>query len=344
MRQAIMTAPGTVKIVEAAIPEPNSNQVQINVKRIGICGSDVHVWHGAHPFTSYPVIQGHEYCGIVSKIGADVTDICEGQLVTALPQEVCGKCVPCRRGKWHVCDNLKVRGFQAPGCAQDYFVTETDKVIVLPESFTLEQGAFIEPLAVASHSTARAGQLAGTNVAVMGAGTIGNFVAQMAQAKGAKVIIGDVSETRLGVAQNCGLAHGFNPAVEPLSSAVESVFGTQGVDVVFDCAGVQASLDAAISSVNKGGTVLVVAVFGQRPQVDMAVVCESELNLIGTMMYHHDDYQQAVERLLVGDIKTAPLESEHFTLEEFQAAYEFIDRRASESMKVFIDLDRRTSP
>ena len=116
-----MTAPGVVKIVEAAVPEPGSNQIQINIKRIGICGSDVHVWHGAHPFTSYPVIQGHEYCGIVSKIGADVTDICVGQLVTALPQEVCGKCVPCRRGNWHVCDKLKVRGFQAPGCAQDYF-------------------------------------------------------------------------------------------------------------------------------------------------------------------------------------------------------------------------------
>ena len=237
MRQAVMTAPGVVKIIEAAVPEPGSKQVQINVKRIGICGSDVHVWHGAHPFTSYPVIQGHEYCGIVSKIGADVTDICVGQLVTALPQEVCGKCMPCRRGNWHVCDNLKVRGFQAPGCAQDYFVTETDKVIVLPESFTLEQGAFIEPLAVASHSMTRAGLLRDANVAVMGAGTIGNFVGQIAQAKGAKVLIGDVSETRLGIAQACGLAHVFNPEVDHLSSAVESVFGSKGVDIVFDCAG-----------------------------------------------------------------------------------------------------------
>ena len=163
----------------------------------------------------------------------------------------------------------------------------------------------------------------------------------MAQAKGAKVLIGDVSETRLGIAQACGLAHVFNPEVDHLSSAVESVFGSKGVDIVFDCAGVQISLDAAISSVNKGGTVLVVAVFGQRPRVDMAVVCESELNVIGTMMYHHNDYWQAVESLLAGDIKTAPLESEHFTLEEFQTAYEFIDQRASESMKVFIDLDRQ---
>lgn len=339
MRQAVMTKPGAVEIVETMTPEPGPGQIQINIKRIGICGSDIHVWHGEHPFTSYPVVQGHEYCGVVSKIGPDVTGITEGQLVTALPQEVCGECVPCRRGNWHVCDELKVRGFQAPGCAQDYFVTETDKVIALPETFSLEQGAFIEPVAVASHSTGRAGDLDGANVAVMGAGTIGNFVAQMARAKGARVLIGDVSDTRLAVARDCDLKNVFNPEQERLSDAVERVFGADGVDVIFDCAGVQASLDAAVSSVNKGGTVLVVAVFGEKPRVDMAVVCESELNVIGTMMYHHDDYHQAVKRLAAGEIITAPLDSKHFPFEEFQSAYEFIDRQGAESMKVFIDLE-----
>ncbi len=340
MRQAVMTEPGAVKIIAATAPEPGPGQIQINIKRIGICGSDIHVWHGKHPFTSYPVVQGHEYCGTVSKVGPDVADIKEGQLVTALPQEVCGECVPCRRGNWHVCDELKVRGFQAPGCAQDFFVTETDKVIVLPETFTLEQGAFIEPLAVASHSTGRAGDLDGVNVAVMGAGTIGNFVAQMARAKGATVLIGDVSDTRVNVARDCGLENVFNPKDEALPAAVERVFGADGVDVVFDCAGVQASLDAAISSVNKGGTVLVVAVFGERPQVDMAVVCESELNVVGTMMYHHDDYHQAVSRLAAGDVITAPLESMHFPFEQFQDAYEYIDDQGAEAMKVFIDMEQ----
>ena len=295
---------------------------------------------GEHPFTSYPVVQGHEYCGTVSKIGPGVTGLSEGQLVTALPQETCGVCVPCRRGNWHVCDELKVRGFQAPGCAQDYFVTETDKVIALPKTFTLEQGAFIEPLAVASHATRRAGDLDGANVAVMGAGTIGNFVAQMARAKGAQPLIGDVSKFRLEVARDCGLENTFNAADETLANAAARVFGTDGFDVVFDCAGVQSSLDAAVSGVNKGGTVLVVAVFGEKPRVDMAAVCESELNVVGTMMYHHDDYHDAVARLAAGELITAPLDSMHFPFEQFQDAYEFIDRQGAKSMKVFIDLDR----
>jgi len=340
MRQAIMTAPGAVEVVETSVPEPGPGQIQINVKRIGVCGSDIHVWHGEHPFTSYPVVQGHEYCGTVSKVAADVDGISEGQLVTALPQEVCGKCVPCQRGNWHVCDELRVRGFQAPGCAQDYFVTELDKVVVLPDSFSLEQGAFIEPLAVASHSTGRAGVLEGANAAVLGAGPIGNFVAQTARAKGARVLIGDVSEFRLKVARQCGLEDAFNPDEEDLSDAVDRAFGTDGIDVVFDCAGVQSSLDSAVATVNKGGTVLIVAVFGEKPRVDMAVVCESELNVVGTMMYHHDDYHQAVARLAAGELITAPLDSMHFRFEQYQDAYEFIDRQGAESMKVFIDLDR----
>ena len=222
MRQAVMTKPGNVEIVSTVIPQPGPGQVQINIKRIGVCGSDIHVWHGEHPFTSYPVVQGHEYCGEVSEIGPGVTGITKGQLVTALPQETCGKCIPCQRGNWHVCDELKVRGFQAPGCAQDYFVTEVDKLIALPDSFTLEQGAFIEPLAVASHSTSRAGNLDGVNVAVMGAGTIGNFVAQTARAKGAKTMIADVSDYRLQVARECGLNNSFNPREEELSAAVKT--------------------------------------------------------------------------------------------------------------------------
>jgi len=338
MRQAIMVAPGTVEIVEAAVPDPGPGQIQINVKRIGVCGSDIHVWHGKHPFTSYPVVQGHEYCGVVSKVGFDVDDITEGQLVTALPQEVCGKCVPCQRGNWHVCDELKVRGFQAPGCAQDYFITEADKVVILPDSFSFEQGAFIEPLAVASHSTGRAGDLTGTHVAVIGAGPIGNFVAQTARAKGARVLLGDVSPFRLEVGRECGIPELFNPAEEELATAVKRVFGAQGVDVVFDCAGVQSSLDSAVATVNKGGTVLIVAVFGEKPSIDMAVLCESELNVVGTMMYHHGDYHEAVERLAAGELITAPLDSMHFPFDQYQDAYHFIDEQGAQSMKVFIDL------
>ena len=146
MRQATMTAPGTIEFDEVPAPPAAPGTVRLRVQRIGVCGSDVHVYHGKHPFTPYPVVQGHEFSAVVEAVGSGVTGIAVGDRVTATPQEVCGSCRPCLRGDYHICDSLKVRGFQAPGCAQDLFVTEADKVVPLPSTFSFEQGAFVEPV------------------------------------------------------------------------------------------------------------------------------------------------------------------------------------------------------
>ena len=124
MRQAIMTSPGVIELGCVDAPQPGPGQVRVQVKRIGVCGSDIHVNKGLHPFTKYPVVQGHEWSGVVESLGPGVTGLSVGRKVTATPQVVCGTCRPCRRGDYNICDSLKVQGFQAPGCAQDLFVTE----------------------------------------------------------------------------------------------------------------------------------------------------------------------------------------------------------------------------
>jgi L-iditol 2-dehydrogenase len=106
MKQAIMTKPGTIEFRDVPKPRPGRGQVLIRVRRIGICGSDVHVNHGKHPFTPYPVVQGHEFSGVVEELGRGVTGLKTGTPVTATPQEVCGRCAPCRRGDYHICDVL----------------------------------------------------------------------------------------------------------------------------------------------------------------------------------------------------------------------------------------------
>ena len=101
----------------------------LKIKRIGICGSDIHVNHGKHPFTKYPIVQGHEYSGEVVKTGKNVVRVKAGMKATGRPQLVCGICSACRRGDYNVCQNLKVEGFQANGCAQDYFIISEDRVL-----------------------------------------------------------------------------------------------------------------------------------------------------------------------------------------------------------------------
>ena len=338
MRQAVMTSPGVIEHREVAEPAAGPGQVLLRIKRIGVCGSDVHVNHGKHPFTSYPVVQGHEFSAVVETVGDGVENIPLGSKATATPQVVCGQCGPCRRGDYHICDHLKVQGFQAPGVAQDLFVTEAEKVVPLPDSFTHEQGALVEPTAVAVRTTARAGEMHGKAVVVLGAGPIGNLVAQMCRARGAEVLITDVNEFRLEKARECGIGATSNAVEESLADASMRVFGDGGFDIVLDCAGVQATIDAAVENVNKGGTIVAVAVYDEKPRVDMAVVGDRELSIVGSLMYQYSDYEEAVQRIASGEIITAPLESAHFSFEEYEAAYRFIDDQGPNSLKVFIDL------
>jgi 2-desacetyl-2-hydroxyethyl bacteriochlorophyllide A dehydrogenase len=338
MKQAIMLKPGEIEIRQTQRPEPGPGEVLLKIHRIGVCGSDVHVFHGKHPYTSYPVIQGHEFSATVEALGAGVDDVELQSKVTSMPQLVCGLCAPCLRGDYHICDTLKVQGFQAPGCAQEYWLTTADKIIPLPEQFSFEQGALVEPVAVAVHSTSRAGDMNGKNVAVLGAGPIGNLVAQVARANGARVLITDISDHRLKIAQECGLEHTSNAQNETLQAAAKRVFGDEGFSIALECVGVEATMTAVVEGIAKGGTIIVVGVFGEKPRIDMGLVQDRELNLRGTLMYQRPDYERAVQLIESGDVITEPLMSKHFSFDEYLDAYRFIDEQRDMSMKVFIDI------
>ena len=195
MLQAVMTNPGQIEFREIAQPKPATDEVLIQTQRIGVCGSDIHVYHGLHPYTHYPVVQGHEVAGVVAETGAAVTGFTPGAKVMFMPQVTCGECYSCRHGQYHICDQLKVMGFQTGGASQEYFPVSADQVLKLPESITFDQGAMIEPIAVAVHALRRAGDLAGKKVLVLGAGTIGNLVAQVAQASGPWAYCSPISAT-----------------------------------------------------------------------------------------------------------------------------------------------------
>jgi L-iditol 2-dehydrogenase len=338
IKQATMTAPGVIEVRDTAAPSPGPGQVLLRIQRIGVCGSDIHVYHGKHPYTSYPVVQGHEFSALVEALGAGVTGLAVGSKVTAMPQIVCGRCPPCVRGDEHICDVLAVQGFQAPGCAQELWVTAAEKIVKLPDDFSFEQGALVEPVSVAVHAVKRAGELAGRRAVVLGAGPIGNLVAQAARAAGAEVLITDLSDYRLEVARKCGLGATSNPEREDLASASRRVFGARGFDLAFECVGVEATLTAATENLAKGGTLIVVGVFAEKPRMDLGLVQDRELHIAGTLMYQRPDYEQAVAWIASGAIRTEPLMSEHFAMQDYQEAYRYIDQQRDQTMKVFIDV------
>jgi L-iditol 2-dehydrogenase len=340
MKQARMVEPGTLEIREVPRPEPQTNEVLAAVRRIGVCGSDIHVYHGEHPYTSYPVVQGHEVSGEIVAVGDGVEGLQVGDRVTWMPQIVCGECYPCTHGMYHICENLKVMGFQAPGAAQEYFAVQASKVLAVPQSVSFDEAALIEPLAVAAHALRRSGEdLAGKRVLVLGAGTIGNLVAQVARASGAAaVMITDISDYKVEKARACGIDVAVNTAREELGEALREHFGPSRADLILECVGVQETITQAVAEARKGTTIVVVGVFGERPEVDLGLVQDRELSLVGTLMYQRQDYERAIELVAAGALVLEPLVTHRFPLEAYAEAYETIEGSGGRYLKVMIEV------
>lgn len=341
MLQQVMTAPYEIKFREVPVPKAAPGQAVLRIHRIGVCGSDIHVYHGKHPFTSYPVTQGHEVSGEIVELGEGVSGLRLGQRVTVEPQVVCGRCYPCRHGKYNLCENLKVMGFQTTGTASEYFAVDASKITPLPEEMDFDLGAMLEPLAVAVHAVGRMGSVKGLKVAVLGAGPIGNLVAQTAKGQGAdSVLITDVSDVRLEKARQCGVEYTVNTKNKDFGEAMVECFGPDKADVIYDCAGNDITMGQAIRYARKGSTIILVAVYAGMANVDLAVLNDHELDLNTTMMYRHEDYLEAIRLVQEGRVALRPLISSHFAFRDYLEAYRHIDANRETTMKVLIDVDR----
>jgi L-iditol 2-dehydrogenase len=339
MLQAVMTAPGKIEFHQIEKPSPRPGEVLIRMRRIGVCGSDIHVFHGKHPYTSYPVVQGHEVSGEVAELGEGVSGFQPGDLVTFTPQVTCGECYPCRHGMYHICDHLKVMGFQTGGAAQEYFPVSVEKVLKLPDGISADQAAMIEPVSVAVHALGRAGDISGKGVLVLGAGTIGNLVGQVAKALGArKVLITDISDYKLEKARLAGLDVVLNPQKKDLGEAILQEFGPDKADLILECVGVQDTITQAVALARKGTTIVIVGVFGQKPQVDLGLVQDRELSLVGTLMYQRSDYEKAIDLVSQGLLHLDVLITHHFPFRRYLDAYQAIESAQGNIMKVMIDL------
>jgi len=334
-----MTGPGRIEFREAPRPRPGPGEVLLRIRHIGVCGSDVHVFGGRHPFTTYPVIQGHECSGRVAELGEGVAGFAPGDPVTFVPQLVCGRCAGCRRGDYHICEELKVYGFQTDGAAREYFPISADNLVLLPEGVSLVQGAMVEPLAVGVHAALRlASGARGRNVVVLGAGTIGNAAAQAAAAAGANVVVTDIDPFKLEIARRCGLTGTVNVAQEDLAARLRELLPGGEADAFIECVGSQETINQAVRLVRKGGQVVVVGVFGMGVPLDLGLVQNREISMVGSLMYKKEDFLAAVSCIAEGRCRLDPLVTHHFAFEDFALAYELITGGRERCAKVMIDL------
>lgn len=316
------------------------NEILVKIKKIGVCGSDIHAYKGKHPFTPLPVVQGHEYSAEVIDLGSSVTKFQKGDKVTGRPQLTCGACNPCQSGKYNVCQQLKVQGFQAPGVAQDYFILPEERAYRIDDQVTFDEIALIEPAAVGAHCTSLIENLPAKNVVISGAGPIGILIAQFAKAKGARrIVVSDFNPFRLNMLHKMGISDTINLRDESFVAGISRILGNEGYQVGIEAVGHQSALDDLVGNVEKGGEIIIVGVYEEFPRVNMGFVGEHELTLKGSMMYKHEDYEEAIEFLNTNKINLKDMITHSFDFFDYNEAYKYINENADETLKVIINVN-----
>ena len=338
MKKYVLTAPYTFELKEVPIPEITDDQVLLRINYFGICGSDIQMYHGLHKYMTYPVTIGHEVSAYIDRAGANAGDFREGELVTIEPQVVCGKCWPCQIGRFNVCQNLRVMGVHQDGFASSYAAVDPS---CLHKCGDLDPmlAALMEPLAVGIGSAKRAGDLKGKNVVVVGAGTIGNLVAQSAGALGAQnVMVTDFNQKKLDYAEKCGIKYCVNTADTSLSQVIDDAFGIQRADVIIDCAATRGSFASIIAAARPSSTIVITGNYKVPIEVEIPLIQRQEINLLGHMMYVREDFADAIRFAREKTVRLDGFITRVYKSAELKDAFDFIDKNPDDVMKIVMSM------
>lgn len=308
-------------IAESVPVAPKADEVRLDIGYVGICGTDMHIYHGAMDQRVAPKeTTGHEASGIVREIGPDVTDFKVGDRVVVRPLDYCGDCPACDAGHTHICHNLKFMGIDSVGAFQNSWTVKSRTLHKLPENVDLRQGALIEPLAVACHDVAMARVKAGEHVVVLGGGPIGQLVAAVAKAEGAEVLVSEINPDRRKFAEDAGMKT-VDPMSQDLVAYVNEWTGKKGADVVFEVSGVQPAIDVMTEVAAVRGRICVVAIHSNAPKVDLFKFFWRELEMVGARVYEHADFEKAIDLVSSGKVNIDKFITSEFDLTKIDEAF-----------------------
>ncbi|MDO4283768.1 MAG: zinc-dependent alcohol dehydrogenase family protein [Eubacteriales bacterium] len=315
-----------------------AGEVRIRNMAAGICGTDVHIYEGGkgsaevHP----PVVLGHEYAGVVTEVGSGVSTVKVGDKVTVDPNIYCGKCRPCKMGKKQLCRHLEAVGVTRDGGFAEYSTVPEAQCFVLPENVDYEAAAMAEPLACCLHGIERAGITAGDSVCVIGGGTIGLLMVQLAKMSGAaKVGLSEPIAVRQEVGRKVGADVTFNPLEADFAQKFVEEFGEEGPDIIIECVGNLPAVKQALSLAGRGGKILLFSVPNPDSEVSVRLfdIYQKELTIMGSFI-NPDTHQRAADLIGAGRINVRDLITHRFPLEELEQA--ILTQKGSESIKVLV--------
>jgi 2-desacetyl-2-hydroxyethyl bacteriochlorophyllide A dehydrogenase len=344
MKAAVSSGIRRIRVLDVETPKTASNEVLIKTKAIGICGTDLHFYSGSHGRIKnllerieaivYPskTIMGHEFSGFIIDKGKNVNDVELNDKVTAWPVMPCHECKYCKMGLMHLCENIR----PCPGAFCEFVKVPSENVVKIPEQLSYEEAAMLEPLASAVHAVKLAKIEKEPSVTILGAGTIGLLILQVAKAFGVKkILVMDILEFKLEVAKKLG--------ADTIMNTLKINFHdeknlTKEVDTIFECVGGTApTLNQAINLINKRGKIVAVGSFTSPPQINMLKFRRKELTMISSEASEKRDFLKGINLLINGKVKVNPLITHKFPLGSISEAFETALRsEQTKSIKVEI--------
>jgi 2-desacetyl-2-hydroxyethyl bacteriochlorophyllide A dehydrogenase len=302
MRAVSYTGDRNLEIVSVEPVEPGPGEVRLSVEYVGICGTDLHIYHGdMDQRVRPPAIVGHEMSGRIVAVGTAVAGWQVGQSVTVMPLRWDGDCPACVAGNQHLCHHLIFIGIDAPGALQQSWTVPAEVLVALPAEMPLEHAALVEPTAVAVHDVRRAALQSGERAVVVGGGPVGLLIALVARREGGDVMIVEIDEYRRNVASKLGFQV-LDPSVSDVTSAVDEWTGGAGADIAFEVSGAAGGVTTAVDVLAVRGRLVLVAIHSQPREVNLFRFFWRELSLVAARLYRRPDFERAVELVADGTI------------------------------------------
>ena len=341
MRAAFLETEGRLVMIDAQMPTIQSpNQILIKVRTVGVCGSEVHAFHGSHPFRKAPVILGHEMAGDVVSVGESVVNFKTGDRVIVDPQWACGECAYCRAGDINLCPSKKMLGTSVwPGAFGEYITAPEKSVLRLPDSLSYTQGSLIEPLSVAVHVARRANVSAHKSVAILGTGSVGSMLVGVCHAYGAKPVVAvDIHEHCLDIArERMGATHVLLVPDEKLADRVNDLTNGEGVDVAFVTADEPTLVTQGMEMAKRRGRIMLVALLTGSPlRLTAYEILRKELEIVGNMNTNHENVQRAIALVVSGQVDVSAIATHVLPIEEAQRGMELASTKDNNAIKVIL--------
>ena len=335
MTAATYNGSRTFSTTEPAPAPPRAGEVQIAVSYTGLCGTDLHIFHGdMDARVSMPAIIGHEMSGVIAGLGEGVAGWTIGQPVTVMPTLSCGACAACTRGHGNVCHRLDFIGIDSDGSMQSSWNVPEEVVVALPEDLALDEAALIEPTAVAVHDVRRARLVAGEFVVVIGGGPVGQLIASVALKRGARVVLVELDPGRRALAQESGIV-AIDPREQNLLDLVLQETDGAGADVAFEVSGAAAGVNSAVEVLTTRGRLVMVAIHPRPKEIDLHRFFWRELEMFGARLYQREDFEEAVRLVAAGSVPARRLISQVVTLHDVEQG--FLALESGGAMKVLVD-------